>query len=299
MRIRFLFVVACTAALAFSQGRRAAPQPTPTVTAVESRLIEVPVSVLNVRGVPVHGLSRNQFRVFEDGVEQTIQSFAQTDGPVSFGIVFDASRSMEPRLDQAREAVARLFEEALHGDEYSLVEFNDTARTLCDFTPDTGLVQSAISRISAKGWTALFDGVHLSARSMRKARNPRRALVVLSDGEDNFSRHQKSELRAYLREAGVVVYSIGLSAGPFSQPSRHLRILSRETGGWYYPVNRIANLKESVRSIGDAIRQQYTITYRPTNSAADGRYHKIKVAVDSAAPVTLSWRQGYYAPLAQ
>lgn len=269
---------------------------------VGTELVSVPVTVLDGRGAPVRGLGRYAFRIFEDGVEQNVVTFGGDETPVSTGIVFDASKSMAPKLGEAREAVKRLFEQAIPGDEYHLVEFNDSARLLCDLTSDTGLVSTALSRVAARGWTALFDGVLLSAQSLRHAQNPRRALVVLSDGEDNFSRYGEGELRNFLREAGVVVYAIGLATGRFPtfQP-KYLRRLAEETGGWCYTVTNIEGLGATVRAISEAIRSQYILTYSSSNNAADGKYRRIRVQLDSAGHTdwSNSWRAGYYAPLSR
>jgi VWFA-related protein len=265
---------------------------------VTSNSVVVPVTVLDAKGAPVLGLRRERFRVFEDGVEQTIKSFGQEETPVSIGIVFDSSRSMEPKMEQAREAIAALFTDAAPEDEFHLVEFNDAPRMMCNLTKDTAEVRRALDAIEARGWTALFDGIFLSAQRMRQAHNPRRALVILSDGADNFSRYQESELRSYLREAGVVVYSIALLDGP-SLPSqtRPLRRISRDTGGWSFAVNRKEKLTETVRAIGVAIRSQYVLSYTPTNTASDGKLRRIglEFTADKSARLATSWRTGYYA----
>lgn len=302
MRIILLFLVAQTALPGQSMPRvaiepRYRPQPRADLI-IDSNLVEVPVAVLNPRGAPVLGLKPADFRLREDGEPQTIRTFTSNDAPVSVGIVVDTSRSMEPRLERARQAVARLFQEANEGDEFHLVEFNDAPRVVCELTANGAALHHALASISAHGWTALFDGVYVSARMMRRARNTRRALVVLSDGEDNFSQRNAPELRSYLREAGVVIYTIGLSAGRFGHhDTRHLRRMSRETGGWYYPVNHVDDLKETVQSIGEAIRSQYVLGYTPSNSAADGKLRRIAVQLADASRYHLSWRTAYYAPV--
>ncbi len=282
-----------------------APRPVPVgvrapenALRVTSQRVVVPVTVLDGKGAPVLGLSRDRFRLFEDGVEQTIQTLGQDDAPVSIGIVFDASRSMEPKLAQAREAVAELFADSMPNDEFHLVEFNSSPRLLCDLTKDTKEVRRALDTVKAQGWTALFDGIMLATKKMRAATNSRRALVILSDGGDNFSRYQESEVRSYLREAGVVVFAVTLGGGPAAtHETRHLRRLSRETGGWAYGVGDLEKMAGVVRAIGKAIRTQYTLTYAPVNTPSDGKFHRI--AIQLAPPkdpgLAASWRDGYYA----
>lgn len=262
-----------------------------------SEMVLVPVSVLNEKGAPVRGLTLDRFRVFEDGVERQIVSFSQDDAPASIGIVFDASKSMETKVVLARQAVARLFEEAPPEDEFQLVQFNNGPFKICGLTRDTGQLRDALNLVAVKGWTALFDGVLHSAQLMRNATNSRKALVVLSDGQDNFSRHHESELRSYLVEAGLVVFSIGISDGtPSRYETRHLRRISHETGGSFY-AGKMETLSDTVRSIGDAIRNQYLIGFRPGDSAADGKFRKIRVQLmqEPAAQQQfyVSWRTGY------
>jgi Ca-activated chloride channel homolog len=201
-------------------------------------------------------------------------------------------------MAQAREGIVALFEQAMPGDEYQLVEFNDAPRLICPLTADKRDVQSALARVEPRGWTSLFDGVMLSAGLMRKAANPRRALVVLSDGEDNFSRYTQSELTSYLDEANVVIYSIGLADGLFVRhQTRYLRNLSERTGGLCFPVSRLERLADAVRSIGNAIRSQYLLGYSPSGATPVGKYRRIKVQLaDVPAGLTLTWRSGYRAP---
>ena len=264
---------------------------------VTSQRVVVPVTVLNRSGALVTGLSRERFRIFDDGVEQTVLSFGQEDAPVSIGIVFDASRSMESKLARARDAVRSLLLDSLPHDEFHLVEFNDSPRLLCELTRNTVEMQRALDGVKAQGWTALFDGIMMGAQKMRRAGNTRRALVILSDGDDNFSRYQESEVRAYLREAGVVVFAITLSgSAPPTHQTHHLRALARETGGWAYSIGNLEKMTETMRAIGLAIRSQYTLTYAPTNGKSDGKLHKIAVRLaPKDAGVAASWRSSYYA----
>ena len=264
---------------------------------VTSQRVVVPVTVLNASGALVNGLSRERFRLFDDGVEQTVLSFGQEDSPVSIGIVFDASRSMESKLARARDAVRSLLMDSLPHDEFHLVEFNDSPRLLCELTSNTADLQRALGGVKAQGWTALFDGIMMGAQKMRRAGNSRRALVILSDGADNFSRYQESEVKAYLREAGVVVFAITLTgSAPPTHQTHHLRALARETGGWAYSIGNLEKMTEAVRAIGVAIRTQYMLTYAPTNGKSDGKLHRIAVQLAPKDPgFAASWRSSYYA----
>lgn len=180
---------------------------------VDVKLVLIPVTVTDPLGAPVTGLTADRFRLFENGIERHIQYFSAQDAPISLGIVFDASRSMETKLDQARGAVSRFFSTTIPGDEFFVVEFNDAPRMLSGFTSDTEWLERSLLGIKPKNWTALFDAVYFSTQRMRRARNPRKALLILSDGADNYSRYTEGEMKRLLREADVCVYSIALGGG--------------------------------------------------------------------------------------
>jgi Ca-activated chloride channel family protein len=152
----------------------------------------IPVSVLNAAGGPETGLPRESFRLFEDGVEQTIQSFAVEDSPVSIGIVFDTSRSMADKLSQAREAVKKLFLHEQAGDQYQLVTFNDSPSLVCPLTTQSSLVDASLGSVAARALTSLYDAILFGAPHAEGVKY-QRALVVL-DGADNLS-YGESELR--------------------------------------------------------------------------------------------------------
>ncbi|MCC6861880.1 MAG: VWA domain-containing protein [Bryobacterales bacterium] len=280
--------------------RPAAGGAAPASIRVDTELVLIPVTVTDVFGSPYRGLGREAFRLFEDGVEQQIKAFSCEEAPVSLGIVFDASRSMRGKLDEARVAVARFMARAVEGDEYFVLEFNDRVRLRCDFTTDTRDVETALSGIEPKNWTALVDAVYAAIHRMRRAGNARKALLILSDGGDNYSRYTEGEMKEFLREADVCVYSVALQGGGLIK--RHialLRQIAQETGGLLCPVSRLEDLPEAIEKINAAIRQQYLLGYTPTNRTADGLYRKVEVRLVPESPGGLraTWRAGYYAPL--
>ena len=267
---------------------------------VNVKLTQIPVTVTDSLGATFLGLQQGAFRLFEDGVEQQIKYFSSEDGPVSMGVVFDASRSMEGRIDQSRAAVSQFFRTAETGDEYFLIEFNDTPRILCDFTTDMEQIEKTLVSIKPQNWTALFDSVYLGIQQMRRAKNSRKVLLVLSDGGDNNSRYSESEMNSLVREADVSIYSIGLVGGGWVK--RHvqlLRRLSEQTGGHFYPVEKMSDLPDAVAKVSAALRNQYVLGYSSHNMENDGLYRKIEVKLNqdpSRPPLHASWRNGYYAP---
>jgi len=267
---------------------------------VDVKLTLIPVTVTGPLGAPFPGLSKEAFRLIEDGVEQEIKYFTSEDSPVSLGVVFDASRSMDGKLDQSRQAVSQFFHTATPGDEFLAIEFSSTPKMLCDFTSDTALIEKSLAGIKPKNWTALFDAVYLATHQMKRAKNPRKALLVLSDGNDNYSRYSESEMKSLVREGDVCIYSIGLVGSGLMK--RHLRVLkqlSELTGGHYYEVEKLTDLPAAAEKMSAAIRNQYVLGYFSSKPQSDGLYRKIEVKLNQEAGLphlNASWRRGYYAP---
>ena len=151
---------------------------------MDVHLVQIPVTVTDLRGKPLTDLHRTDFRVFEDEVEKPITAFFSADTPISAGIVFDSSRSMKNRLKDARDAVDQFLQTGSEGDEYFLIRFSDKAEMLSPFTERPDAISRALGSIEAKGWTALNDSIVLAANHSRKAKNQRKVLLVISDGGD-------------------------------------------------------------------------------------------------------------------
>ncbi len=278
-----------------------APQPQLKEGSIRTdvKLVLIPVTVTDPYGAPFAGLPQETFRLFEDGVEQQVKYFSSKDAPISLGVVFDASRSVAGKLDQSRTAVSRFFRTTLPGDEFFVVEFSDTPRMLCNFTSDTEQIEKTLVSITPRNWTALLDAVYLSVRQMKRAKNPRKALLIVSDGGDNNSRYTESEMKALVREGDVTIYSVGIASGLMRRHIRLLRQLSDETGGLVCPLDKTSELPEAVEKISNAIRNQYVLGYTSSNGENNGLYRKIEVKVNQRADLPrlrASWRNGYYAP---
>jgi VWFA-related protein len=282
--------------------RLKAPSQNPVNAAirVDTKLVLIPVTVTDTYGAPFAGLTRDRFRLFEDGVEQEVKYFGSEDAPVSLGIVFDSSRSMDGKLDESRAAVSRFLRASRPGDEYFLVEFNDRPRLLTGFTTDTNVIENSLVAIQAKNWTALLDAVYMAVHQMKHAVNSHKALLILSDGGDNNSRYTESEMKSRVREADVSIYSIGLGTGLVRHHVRLLKQLSEETGGEYAQANKMSDLPDAVERLSAAIRHQYLLGYCSSNGSNDGMYRKIQITLKQSPdkpPLHASWRTGYYAPV--
>ena len=279
---------------------RQAKGPAPSIR-VNVGLTLIPVSVTDSFGAPVSGLTRENFRLFEDGVEQQVQHFGSEDAPISIGVVFDASRSMTGKLDQARDAVARFFRMAMPGDEFFLIEFSDAPRLISGFTSETEYIEKTLAGIVPKNWTALLDAVYLGMQRMKPAKNPRKALLILSDGADNHSRYTESEMRSLVTEGDVCIYSIGLVSGLdfFKRHVRLLRRLADETGGQLHEVDKLEDLPEAVAKISSTLRNQYMLGFSSNNPSNSRLYRKIEVKLTQNPEwprLRASWRTGYYTP---
>src|ERR1700678_626155 len=176
----------------------------------ETDIALVNVSVTDPLGRLVTGLEQENFRVFEDGVEQEVVQFSSEDVPVSIGVIFDMSGSMSDKIDKSRQAAVQFFRTANPQDEFFLVNFNDRAQLISPFTASVDDLQDRLMYTGAHGLTALFDGVYLGLSQMRGAHNTKKALLILSDGGDNHSRYSETEIRKFVREADVQIYAIGL-----------------------------------------------------------------------------------------
>jgi len=261
---------------------------------LDVKLIQVPVTVTDMRDRPVIGLPKTSFRILEDNVEQQIAAFSMEDGPVSLGVVFDASLSMRNRINESRAAVEQFFQTSVPGDEYFLVRFSDRAELVTPWIQNSDEISKELARVRPGGWTAMIDGLRLSLMEMRRASNPRRVLLVLSDGADNNSRYSEAELLSVLREGDVRVWAVGL----FERP-RYLQKLADETGGRVVWVHKLAELPAAMEQLSRQIRNEYVISYFSNHAQNDGRYHKVRIEV--APPremkqVHATWRQGYIAP---
>jgi len=274
---------------------------------VDTTVVLIPVTVTDPLNRFVTGLEKEHFKVFEDKVEQQIAYFASEDAPLSIGLVFDTSGSMGNKLSKSREAVSQFFKTANPEDEFFLVQFNDRPELIQDFTTNLEEIQNRLTFTQAKGRTALLDAVLMAINKMKKARNPRKSLLIISDGGDNSSRYTESEIRRVVREADVQIYAIGIfepvlsrgrSAEELNGPGL-LNELSEQTGGRHFAVENLNELPDVAAKIGVELRNQYILGYPPANRERDGKYRKVLVKLvppKRMPPLKARFRQGYFAP---
>jgi len=270
-------------------------------------VVLVNVTVRNRANQLVTSLEREDFRLFENKVEQRVAYFAKEEVPVSIGVIFDASGSMGAKIDPAREAVGQLLKPANLEDEFFLIQFSDRPELISDFTASTAEIQNRLRPAVSKGRTSLLDAIYLGLRQMKAARNQRKALIVVSDGGDNHSRYSESEIKNLTRESDVQIYAIGLfepvatrerSAATLKGPIL-LEELAQETGGRHFPVDKARTLPDIALNIGSALRHQYLLGYTSTDLSRDGKYRKVQVTVEphsNQPPLRADWKRGYYGP---
>jgi Ca-activated chloride channel family protein len=255
----------------------------------------------------VTGLDTDNFRVFEDSVEQELVTFSSEDVPISIGVIFDFSGSMANKVSKAREAAIQFFKTANPQDEFFLVSFNERAELTSSFTNSVEDLQSRMMLTVPKGRTALLDAIYLGLSQMRGARNAKRALLILSDGGDNHSRYSENDIKRLVKEADTQLYAVGIfdplgyrnrTPEELNGPSL-LGEVTEMTGGRVFAVEKLDELPDIATKIGMELRNQYVIGYRPSNKTHDARWRKVKVklrAPKGLPPLSVYAKTGYYAP---
>jgi Ca-activated chloride channel family protein len=287
---------------------------TPAVKIVPGKIIhtDVDLALVNVTVTDpynrlVTGLEPDNFRVFEDNIEQEVVSFSSEDVPISIGVIFDFSGSMSDKIGKARDAAVEFFKTANPQDEFFLVSFNERAELTSAFTNSVEDLQSRLMLTSPGGRTALLDAIYLGLSQMRGAHNAKRSLLILSDGGDNHSRYNENDIKRLVREADTQLYAIGIF-DPLGYRNRTpeelhgpslLSEITEMTGGRVFAVEHLSDLPDIASKIGMELRNQYVLGYKPSNHAHDARWRKIKVklrAPKGLPPLSVYAKTGYYAP---
>jgi Ca-activated chloride channel family protein len=273
---------------------------------LDVNLALVTVTVTDPYNRQVSGLEPDNFRVFEDNVEQEIVNFSSEDVPVSVGIVLDVSGSMSNKVGKAKEAILQFLKTSNPDDEFFLVGFNDHAGLLSSFTNNVQDLQSRLLTVSARGSTALLDAIFLGLSQMRSAHFGKRALVIISDGGDNHSRYSQSDIKRLVREADTQLYAIGI-VDPLPYRGRTqeelygpslLSEMTELTGGRAFFLDNVNELPDIATKIGTELRNQYILGYHPSNKKQNARWRKIKIklrAPKGLPPLSVYAKTGYYA----
>ena len=268
-------------------------------------LITFTVTVTDIYGRFVSGLSKNAFSIFDDKQQQNISFFSDDDSPVSVGVLFDVSGSMSgEKVKRARDALSHFVQTSHDSDEYFLIAFNSRAQLLMDRTRDGNAVLDKLTFVQTHSNTALYDACYLGVERVQRGTHPKRALLLISDGQDNNSRYTFNELRRVLKESDVVLYAIGILSGSDAgsalgmEGQGTLDELAGVSGGKAFYPRSGAEMDDIFEQIALELRHQYSIGYRPPNFTSDGKWHKIKVKVNPPRGLPRLFvrsKEGYFA----
>ncbi|HEY6804409.1 MAG TPA: VWA domain-containing protein [Pyrinomonadaceae bacterium] len=284
------------------------PEPTPPPEINEgdkivsnTDLVQLHVRVIDRNNRPIDNVPQTQFHIFEDGVPQTVESFTREEVPISYGLAVDTSGSLRSQLQSVIDAGKTIINSNKKGDETFLVRFisSDKIETVQDFTANKDLLMDGLDSFYIEGGqTAIIDAVYLSAEHVSEYKRGdnsdrrRRALIVITDGEDRNSFYKQEQLFARLREEDVQIFVIGfvneldkdaglIRKSPKDKATTLINKLATETGGRAFFPESISELPEIANEIIRDLRTQYVLSYSPSNSTQDGSYRAIKVSVDS------------------
>jgi Ca-activated chloride channel homolog len=271
---------------------------------VDVELVQLPVSVLDKNGLPVRGLQKEHFTIYEDKIQQNISLFKQEDIPLSVALVVDASSSMSSKLDRLRTAAMTFVHESNPDDETAILSFNDDVVLDQDFTRKTSELNTALGEITTNGNTALYDAVLLGAKHLKEhGFHEKKVLLIVSDGEDNHSKYKLSEALEALKESKIIAYSVGLLGpddGLVESGKKPMKEIADATGGASYFPKNVNDVESICKRIARELRNQYTIGYRPSNDKLDGSWRKVLVRINppkGTPKVKVRTKQGYYAPV--
>lgn len=272
---------------------------------VNTDLITLTVTVTDTYGRYVSGLGKSAFTVLDEKKPQEITYFSDDDSPVSVGVLFDLSGSMSgEKVKRARDALAKFIQTSHNSDEYFLIAFNSRAQLLLDKTRDGNAVLDKLTFVQTRNNTALYDACYLGVEKVQRGTHPKRALLLISDGQDNNSRYTFNELRRLLKESDVTLYGVGILSGSDAGSSLGMEgqgildELASVSGGKAFFPRSNAEMDDIFEQIALELRHQYSIGYKPTNFNNDGRWHKIKVKVTPPRGLPRLFvrsKEGYYA----
>lgn len=284
------------------------PQDPEEKLVIETDLVPLRVTVTDQQGRSIRQLKKEDFKVYENGVEQTIDYFSSEKAPASWGLVLDRSGSMAGMIQDVYRAALHIIDEGTEQDEMFIVTFNDRAELIEDFTTDRHRLENSILGLRAGGSTALYDAVAFALDHIRQGKHKKRVLMVLTDGEDNMSQLKFRKLVARAEEEGVLIYTVGMfdamdgmrrAMGGGGGASGELEKLAEVTGARAHFPTDIEGCRKSMREIAREVSQQYTLGYYPSDKAHDGKWRAIRIVVGQEAgksKYVARTRSGYYAP---
>ena len=291
-----------------AQAPRPGATPRPPTFGVGIEIINLNVSVTDPRNRYVTELAAKDFAVYEDGIKQELSLFTSENLPISLVLMIDSSASMDEKLPVAQTAAIRFTKTLRAEDSAQIVQFNDRATVLQDFTADQEQLESAIRRTHAGGPTALHNALYIALKDLTKLKQRnelrRLAIVLLTDGEDTASLITDEQVIDLAKKTEINIYAISLRPNrpqdrermSFSQAAHLLTVLTRETGGQVHFPNSLSELDSVYDRIAEELRTQYSIGYVSNNARRDGKWRRIVVRVPERESLVVRHKLGYYAP---
>lgn len=269
------------------------------VIKVDSSIVVISTTVQDAQNRPVSGLQRNQFKIFEDGVEQPISSFQTEESPFAAVVLLDTSGSMKERISMARSAAINFLDGLRGGDLAAIYNFDSKVAKVQEFSESRDVIDK-IFDLKANGMTVLNDAIVEAANQLSVRPEKRRAIIVVSDGADTQSRASADKAIKAALAVNAVIYTVDMSGIDMGGRDRMqnqgaLKKFAEKTGGYFISTENGMALRNALRSIVDELRGQYTLAYSPSPAKNDGKWHTLEVRV-SRPNLTIRTRQGYNSP---
>lgn len=284
------------------------PRRRPPIFEAGIEIIQLAVSVTDAQNRYITGLREADFAVFEDGVRQDLTLFNHDDIPISLALMIDTSASMDEKLKEAQDAAVKFVRTLRPQDKARVMQFNDRPTVLQDFTSDVPALENAVRRTESSGPTYLHNALYVTLKDLAREKKAgelrRRAVVLLSDGEDTGSLVTDEQVLELARLTEINIYAISLRSNrgsdrnrmSFSQAAHLLTALARDTGGQVYFPNSISELDSVYDRIAEELRTQYSLGYVSTNKKRDGRWRRVVVRTPEREDLQIRHKIGYYAP---
>ena len=266
--------------------------------------VNILFTVTDKKGRFVTDLTKDEFEVIENKKQQTIQQFAsESDLPLRLALLIDTSNSIRDQFRFEQEAAVRFVQSVVrpHADKLMLVSFDNVTEMVSDLSDDPRVLEAGIKRMRPGGGTALYDAIYFAAKEKLMMDQPhdkfRRAMIIISDGDDTESRLTRDQALEMAQKADVVIYAISTNIKrEDSDGDKVLRYLTEETGGQAFFPFKISDLDQNFENIANELRHQYNVFYRPEPLKADGLYHPVTVRAKGRKDLVIRARKGYYAP---
>jgi len=277
------------------------PQLSANSIQIDADTVRANVTITDASGHLAPNLQKENFRLFEDNVEQKILTFSRKDAPASIGLLFDTSGSMSDKMVASRHAVAQFLQNSNPKNEFFLVSFNNRPDLKSGFTSDIEQLQERTMSLKPRGRSSLLDAIYFGMAQMKSARHDRHILLVISDGGDNYSQHNETEIRNLLRESDCQLYGLGFfdthhasSMTKDGQDPRPLSELAETTGGHVFQAANLWELLDLSGNLGVEMQRQYVIGYKPSDPRPDSRRIKISLTPFNDWHLMTHARTGYY-----